>query len=188
MQRDHMLGLAAYDPGPYGFEDVISKRRYDELLTDYARAYPPQRVNAFESEQFLNPDGTYTPTPKQAFELAGLILRRDELRREQAFKTQQELETIAHKVKKNRFPDRAAPDTGRLGQGQVWAGSPEADTLYYPSPDAAQAIGELIHRRMEKADLGQRYEEMRQREKMARAQAAYAPIAKQLDKMEREPD
>lgn len=126
MQRDHMLGLAAYDPGP-SF-DAMSQRVFDDLIKVYTKSYdaPPMEVQEFNAHQFLNPDGTYTPTPAQALELARRLMeqeiqaRKSEAqtnaekakafnadRNARALALQQQMEAVAHKVKQEHGAGRA---------------------------------------------------------------------------------
>lgn len=132
--KDDQLGLNAYDQGP-GFWG-ISRRVEAELdaviADDYLWGAPrplPDHIARFNTGAFLNPDGSYTPSPSQAMELAKLIMEKEA----KAARARAAYAPILKELNKmDRDPDPSPP----------WLHDPFA-AQYRPDPAAAQSSGQL---------------------------------------------
>lgn len=138
--KDHQLGLAAYDPGQ-SFDGISLREidRLDAVMADGVlwggKPLLPRHIADFNTGQFHNPDGSYTPTKEQ------------KARRMEEFT----LEMARNLARKGHLLQALgslfsgpppAPDYGALAQGQLWRGN-----------RPAAAIGEEVHSQLARKPL-----------------------------------
>lgn len=113
--KDHQLGFIRND-GP-----DLTQRENFWLGYDLQPEQLPDHITQFNSEQFLNPDGSYTPTPAQTMEIVKGVMEKEA----KAARARAAYAPILKELNKmDRDPDPAATQSsGQLAQG-LYTGQP----------------------------------------------------------------